>query len=171
MEAAGVPIGRHRITVAPREYSVCSGCGGCEVVCSLTHDGFVSPLAARIFLDRGPTDTLMHTIRTCQHCEDHPCYYACPLQGSAMCVDENGIVYVDTDNCIGCGLCAKACRFDSSLISIYKDPATGKRKAAKCDLCRNRPEGPACVAHCQALCLGVANGYEPWTELQEEEVR
>ena len=150
------------IVVAPREATLCTGCGSCEVVCALTHDGVVSPSYKRISvqLDRG--DRMLHRIYTCQQCDDHPCYDACPKQGEAMCIDENGIVYVVSEECIGCGLCKEAGPYEPARIHIARRIGSKKRVAVKCDMCRTRPEGPACVEHCQAVCLGVSGEPGPW---------
>lgn len=156
--------GRH-IVKGPVEYSLCTGCTSCEMVCSLLHEGAVSPSCNRIFLQPGPTKTMIHDVLTCQQCLDHPCYEACPLKGSAMCIDENGIVYIDEERCIGCGLCQKACKFEPSRINMVKSRDKTKRKAKKCDLCRQRPEGPACVEYCPARCLAVSDTEPlPWND-------
>lgn len=163
MNEVNTPNKTKHIVVAPKEYSICSGCGSCEMVCSLVHEKFVSPSTHRIYVEFAPGDSLMHTIHTCQQCDDHPCYEACPKKDKAMLIDENGIVYVNEEECVGCGLCAKACPQSPSMITIVKDKSLGKRRAIKCDLCRTRPEGPACVEYCQAMCLGV-QGDEPWNK-------
>lgn len=156
------------VVQAPIEYSLCSGCGSCEIVCSLTHNRVVSPSYRRIFVELGPGDEMIHKVLTCQQCEDHPCFDACPEGNDAMHIDENGIVYVDEENCIGCGLCRKACPLDPPRIIIARNKETKERAAVKCDLCRNRPEGPACVEYCQAVCLGVAGTPLAWEESEEE---
>lgn len=145
----------HVIQHAP-EYSMCTGCISCEAVCALIHEGIVSPRRTRIKVKLGSTKTMMHTILSCQQCSDHPCYHACPKKDKAMKIDEHNIVYIDPDGCIGCGLCAKACRFDEPRIYIVKtDGGKYKRRAIKCDLCRGRAEGPACVQWCPARVLGI----------------
>ena len=106
----------------PMDYSLCAGCTTCEIVCTLTHDGLVSPSYNRIFVDRG-TRSMVHTILSCQHCSDHPCYDACPKKDKAMCIDENNIVYVNEDECVGCGLCQKACAFRLHA-STWSNPLT-----------------------------------------------
>ncbi len=146
--------GNHVVQYAP-EYSFCAGCTSCEIVCSLLHDGVVSPSYNRIFVDRG-TSTMVHRIRACKHCADHPCYEKCPKKGRAMRIDENNIVYIVEEECIGCGLCVKACRLDKPAINLVKSPDKSQRKAKKCDLCRTRPEGPACVAYCPVRCIGLS---------------
>lgn len=147
--------GKERIVKYSLDYSVCTGCKSCEMFCSLVHDGVLSPQRSGIKLGIAPIKSMMHEIYVCQQCEDHPCYDACPKQDEAMCVDENGIVYVVRDECIGCGLCTKACPYDPPRVHVAK--LEGKRFAVKCDLCRTRPEGPACVENCPAMVLGLAS--------------
>jgi len=130
---------------------MCVGCNACEIVCGLVHEGKAGPSVRRIFLER---DTILmdHHVHTCQHCPDHPCYDACPEKGDAMCLDEEkGIVYVNPEGCIGCGLCVEACPYEPKRINFDEM----SQKAVKCDLCRTRKEGPACVEFCQVRCIGL----------------
>ncbi|MGI6033179.1 MAG: 4Fe-4S dicluster domain-containing protein [Coriobacteriales bacterium] len=143
-----------------RGYSLCAGCNSCEAVCSLTHDGINGPTRNRLFVKRGDTLDMTCEILTCQQCDDHPCYEACPKKDSAFCIDENGISYINEENCIGCGLCVKACRFEVPRINMARDKVRKKWRAKKCDLCRTRPEGPACVQYCPVRCLGVDTAHQ-----------
>ena len=138
-----------------KEYSLCAGCNSCEAVCALVHDGVNGPGHNRLFLRRGDTLDMTCVIYTCQHCADHPCYEACPKKGQATCLDRAGIVYIDEEECIGCGKCVKACRFDPPRINMARAHARKEWRAKKCDLCRTRPEGPACVQYCPVRCLGL----------------
>lgn len=156
-------FGPHIVQCSADE-SLCAGCSACEIVCGLVHDGSSSPSLRRIFLKRD-TCELIHTIYACQQCVDAPCYNACPKKDTAMCIDkERSIVYINAEHCIGCKLCIKACPFEPKRIQMNLD--SPRPKAIKCDLCRNRPGGPACVEYCQVLCLSVeggANGQEAQT--------
>jgi Fe-S-cluster-containing hydrogenase component 2 len=96
---------------------------------------------------------MMHEVYTCQQCEDHPCYDACPPKIRAMQIDESGIVYIDQEKCVGCKSCIKACPFERKRINYNYEI----KKAQKCDLCRDRPEGPACIADCQVACLQLSD--------------
>ncbi len=136
----------------PPDVSLCAGCASCEAVCSLIHEGQTGSTHNRIWLNRG-TITMIHEVMACQQCEDHPCYNECPKKEEAMCIDENGIVYIVQELCIGCKLCIKACTFEPKRINF--NPET--KKALKCDLCRERPEGPACIEYCQVRCIGLSN--------------
>lgn len=88
--------------------------------------------------------------RSCLHCEDAPCVTVCPT-GASLKRAEDGIVLVNEEACIGCGLCAWACPYGAREL----DMAAGVMK--KCTLCVDRiysddlPEEdriPACVRTC-----------------------
>jgi len=147
--------GNHIVQYSP-EYSLCAGCETCSIMCGLTHEGFTGPGNSRIKVNLG-TRSMMHTILACMQCEDHPCYNACPKKDSAMKIDaDTGVVYIDEEFCIGCGLCAKNCKFQPSRIAMKKNKVRKQWKAVKCDLCRNRPEGPACIEFCPVRCIGLS---------------
>ena len=147
--------GDHIVQYSP-DYSLCAGCESCTIMCALEHDGYTGPNNGCIKINLG-TRSMMHEVLACQQCNDHPCYDACPKKGEAMKIDENGIVYIVKDACIGCGLCAKKCKFYPSRITIHKNKDRKKWKAYKCDLCRDRPEGPACIQYCPVRCIGLAS--------------
>lgn len=144
---------RKYIVQYPPEVSLCVGCNACEIVCGLVHDGKVGPSVRRIFLEQDLI-LLEHRVYTCQHCLDYPCYHACPKQEVAMRIDEEkGIVYIDPAGCIGCQLCIKACPFEPKRINFDKS----SNQVVKCDLCRTRENGPACVEYCQVRCIGLSD--------------
>ena len=138
----------------PASVSLCLGCQSCDLVCSLIHCGMTGPGCGRIEIEEPNYKKLEFSVLVCQQCADHPCYDACPKKDKAMCIDQNGIVFINEEACIGCGLCAKNCRFVPSRISVDKK----EKKARKCDLCRDRAEGPACVQYCPVKCLFVKKG-------------
>jgi Fe-S-cluster-containing hydrogenase component 2 len=159
--------GRHIVQYDP-DISLCAGCGACEIVCGLIHDGKVGDSYRRIYFHHDPIQ-LMHKVYACQQCEDHPCYNACPKKDKAMCIDpETGVVYVNEEGCIGCKLCVKACPFEPKRIQVRD------KKAIKCDLCRGRKNGPACVEYCQCMAIGLSDapipeGITPYPLDDEEE--
>ena len=137
------------------EYSLCAGCETCAIMCGLSHEGFTGPGNSRIKVNLG-TRSLMHHVVACQQCNDHPCYEACPKKDEAMKIDEKGIVYIDEEFCIGCGRCAKNCKFQPTRIAMKRDKARKQWKAVKCDLCRDNPEGPQCIKWCPVRCIGLS---------------
>ncbi len=141
--------------VIAHEQKTCAGCGICEIMCSLSHEGAAGPAMSRVNIIPSPF-TAKHTYINCQQCAYPACYYACPLPDKALCIDkENGARYIDEEECINCGLCVKACPLEPSRIKTN----SGKKFPFKCDLCRSRAEGPICVEYCpfQALKLVSKN--------------
>jgi formate dehydrogenase iron-sulfur subunit len=85
----------------------------------------------------------------CMHCADPGCLRACPAPG-AIVQYSNGIVDVNPDQCIGCGLCETGCPFDVPRFSAKSG------KMSKCTLCVDRTTiglEPACVKACPTGCL------------------
>lgn len=103
----------------------------------------------------------------CQHCENPSCTTVCPVQ--ATWKEEDGIVVVDYDRCIGCKYCVTNCPYDARRFNFSEPhlPADevnpdmhylGNRPrpgevVEKCTFCIHRTrEGrlPACVEACPA---------------------
>ena len=137
------------VSMTDPEYSICSDCGSCELVCSLAHEGACGPTLRRIWLDRDPYRSYFEAV-SCKQCDPAPCMAACKFD--AMYRDEEtGAVIIDDEKCKGCKACIRACMFDIKRIGF--DPE--RKKAVKCDLCKDRPDGPQCVKYCSNLCLEV----------------
>jgi Fe-S-cluster-containing dehydrogenase component len=79
----------------------------------------------------------VHFPKSCLHCEDAPCVTVCPT-GASYKRAEDGIVLVNEDLCIGCGLCAWACPYGAREM----DPIDGVMK--KCTLCVDRIYNDTC---------------------------
>ncbi|WP_319542897.1 DMSO/selenate family reductase complex B subunit [uncultured Pseudodesulfovibrio sp.] len=85
---------------------------------------------------------------SCNHCENPICVRSCPT--TAMHKDENGIVIVDHDKCVGCRYCEWGCPYSAPQYNAKKG------KMEKCDFCRDYLEQgkpPACVAACPTRAL------------------
>lgn len=69
-----------------------------------------------------------------------------------MCIDEEtGARYINEDECMRCGKCARACPFTPSLIWVREEDE--KKIYYTCDLCRGRKSGPICVERCPRSAL------------------
>ena len=150
------------------DLDTCVGCQACVVACKEWNTGgYGAPLADQraygpdpvgSWLNRvhsfeageGAKGRTVHFPKSCLHCENAACVTVCPT-GASYKRAEDGIVLVDEDKCIGCGLCAWACPYGAR----EADPVAGVMK--KCTLCVDRiyaedlPEAerePACVRTC-----------------------
>ena len=133
----------------------CAGCTSCMLACSMVHSGESNLSTSRIQITNNvfapfPTGIAQEQ---CRQCPYPSCVDACPT--GAMHADAEGgnVRMVDEGKCIGCERCINACPFTPS--RVQWDPS--KRKAQKCDLCKDTPfmsaEGgaggmQACVAVC-----------------------
>ena len=100
----------------------------------------------------GSQSRTVHFPRSCLHCEEPACVTVCPT-GASYKREEDGIVLVNPDTCIGCKLCSWSCPYGAR----EYDEEAGIMK--KCTLCvdkiynENIPEAdrvPACVSTCPA---------------------
>ncbi|MCB2128767.1 MAG: 4Fe-4S dicluster domain-containing protein [Rhodobacteraceae bacterium] len=151
------------------DLDTCVGCQACVTACKGWNDqGYGVPLSDQNAWGSEPSGTFLNRVhayevqpdtgpaqvvnfpRSCLHCENAPCVTVCPT-GASYKRAEDGIVLVNEDACIGCGLCAWACPYGAREL----DGAAGVMK--KCTLCvdriynENLPEAdrvPACVRTC-----------------------
>jgi len=113
----------------------CMGCNSCEVACKQEHRLGVGPRLIRI-IEETPRFRPVY------------CGDACPVK--AISRNEQGIVLIDGDLCIGCRACMDACPFEAMQFDDNQEIAV------KCDLCTERlAEGkePACVSVCPTRCM------------------
>ncbi|SCB80061.1 glutamate synthase small subunit family protein [Kosakonia oryzendophytica] len=136
----------------------CIGCRACEVACVMAHNEEQHVVSPAHFHPR--ITVIKHQQQrsavTCRHCEAAPCARSCP-NGAIGRVDD--AVQVDQQKCIGCKSCVVACPF-GTLQVLVTPIGEGRVKATahKCDLCRDRAEGPACAQNCPANALQLVNG-------------
>jgi molybdopterin-containing oxidoreductase family iron-sulfur binding subunit len=112
----------------------------------------------------------------CNHCSDPPCVAVCPT-GASHRREQDNVVLVDQNRCIGCHSCVVACPYQARFIpesasgyyaghtTPYEQLAYRKWQAGatqKCTLCVHRIDKglkPACVETCptRALVFGDLN--------------
>ncbi len=167
----------------------CYGCYSCTAACKAANHtpqgiDFAKCLQAEIGTYPSALRQMLPTL--CMQCEKPECLYVCPTGATKQ--DENGIVTVDRDLCMGCKYCMQACPYgqrhtvpewatyfpdaEAEDLDAYQAYAKDRWEekhaygiAAKCDFCKDRVrEGkqPACVEACpaKARCIGDLNDPE-----------
>ncbi len=138
----------------------CTGCSACRVACK---DWFDVPSgeASRLRIlynevGQWPNVQVKYSVMACYQCLNPVCVDACP-EDALFKRDEDGIVDINLDACVGLdkcgGGCLKACPYEAPQFAAETNP-----KMWKCDFCVDRlDEGqPAvCVGSCPTRALDV----------------
>jgi Fe-S-cluster-containing dehydrogenase component len=130
-------------------------------------ENYFQPNNPWLFVVENEVGRYPHVRRTfvpmnCMHCENPPCKKACDLINvNAISKNDDGVVLIDYDKCIGCKYCIAACpygaiQFIDELKSLYPNGTTPyegiptanrhpihrkqRKKAEKCTLCWHRLE-------------------------------
>lgn len=144
------------------------GCFACVVACKDWHDvpaGSASWIRVKT-IEKGKYPNLFVAFlpTTCYHCAKPACVDACP-ESAISKREEDGIVVVDREVCIGkdqCGSCLEVCPYDAPQFGTEANA-----KMQKCDLCIDRwAEGkkPVCISSCPTHALDAG----PIGELREK---
>ena len=150
------------------DLNVCVGCSACVTSCKEWNtSGEAGPMTDFNAYSKDPTGTffnrvqsfevgefpnteVVHFPKSCLHCEEPPCVPVCPT-GASYKREEDGIVLVDYDKCVGCKYCAWACPYGAREIDA------NQKVMKKCTLCVDRiydkslredRRKPACVLAC-----------------------
>lgn len=141
----------------------CWGCKSCQTACNIEHGRTARDAGwpIEVFRIEGEDDAGQLACDfvplLCMHCDVPACLPACPK--NAIRKGNDGLVQVDEELCIGCGLCARACPYEA----VQMGTVPGGKKAVKCDLCVQR-RARGFLAGCEQHCLG-----EAFTSCGEEE--
>jgi Fe-S-cluster-containing dehydrogenase component len=167
------------------DLDTCVGCHACAVSCKEWNTGGHSapltdeapygrdPIGVwfnRVHtyeVDDGAASRTVHFPRSCLHCEEPACVTVCPT-GASYKREEDGIVLVNAETCIGCKLCSWACPYGAR----EYDADDGVMK--KCTLCIDRiyndnlpaaEQVPACVSACPTGARHFGDLADPQSEV------
>ena len=136
------------------------------------------------FFHEVPQEEHFYMGTQCMHCENPPCVPVCPTE--ATWKEEDGIVVVDYDWCIGCRYCEAACPYEARRFN-WAEPVVptkalntdqhylGNRRKAKgvvekCTFCIQKTregENPACVEACPTGARVFGNLLDPDSEIRK----
>jgi len=145
----------------------CIGCHACSVACKSEFDVPLGSTRSWVeYIEKGTYPNVKRSFlpRLCNHCTHPPCVDVCPA-GATWKREEDGIVVVDPELCIGCGYCVLACPYDAR----FMNPVT--KSADKCDFCLHRvSQGlvPSCVNTCMAEARIFGDLNDPESEISKK---
>lgn len=144
----------------------CTGCRRCEIACSEHFTDKVFPNISRIRI-LNFFEGLIDIPLVCRQCEAEypPCWKVCPQNCFSRDRNTNAII-IDTEECIGCKKCVKACPI-GALFFDYEI-----KKPFKCELCISKDlSRPPCVDACPSNALEYGETpFDATEELTPEKV-
>ena len=92
----------------------CVGCHGCTIACVAENKlppGVVYRPVVEKEIGSYPNVKRQFIPRPCMQCDEPPCVPVCPV--NATYANEEGVVVMDYDRCIGCRYCLNACPYSA----------------------------------------------------------
>jgi len=149
--------------------SRCIGCRTCLIACVVAHSKENIFLSVDEDIKFNPRLSVIRTANVtgpiqCRQCENAACLNVCPNESIT---NKDGVITINKNTCIGCKTCAVACPFGAIEMAMVGD----KVIANKCDLCKSRENGPACVEICPTSTLKLVKADEIKESIQDKRIR
>lgn len=110
----------------------CVGCKACMVACKAenkTPPGVSYTVVVEEEIGVRNNDKPLFMTKPCFHCENPPCVPVCPVSATYK-REQDGIVVIDYDRCIGCRYCITACPYGARYFDFGENyPAVGEQTA------------------------------------------
>ncbi len=143
--------------------TACTGCKACQIACKDKNDLPVG-VSWRHALQYGGGSWVAHPSRpdlmvsnnifvysiskACMHCASPICMEVCPA--GAITKRADGIVTINTEQCIGCRYCEWACPYGAPQ---YNEQLRAMTKCTMCQDLVDQGQNPACVDACPMRAL------------------
>lgn len=130
----------------------CLDCNACTQACKMANNVPEGVFRTQIHhFEAGvyPQVTVGFMKHACKHCVEPACVEICPV--NALSKTAEGPVVCDTDKCIGCQMCGKACPYGVPTYEQVERNGKTQYLLNKCTLCLDRADGgqgPACTESC-----------------------
>lgn len=144
----------------------CVGCEACTVACKSENGvplGHFRTWVQKHEVGTYPNVGLHFVPKLCNHCDEPACVKVCPT-GASFKREEDGIVLINQDNCVGCKYCMVSCPYGVR----YLDEEKGV--VDKCTWCVHRVENgvvPSCVNTCIAGARIFGDLNDPNSEISK----
>lgn len=145
----------------------CIGCGGCQVACHMQNGTPLGTHRIKVYqagpFGKFPELSMYFLPAMCQQCSEPDCVRVCPT-GAIRKNEADGVVLLDTEKCIGCQSCNRACPYHVNTFSVSRNVMD------KCTICaesRAAGEEPACVSTCAGKALHWGNLADPESEVSK----
>ncbi len=197
--ATGTPFGTALASSGRRwgfliDLDNCIGCKACSVACKTEFEVPLGEFRSSVKeLDEGtyPNNKRSFLPWLCNHCKNPVCLTDCPVDEveakfswpdgteesytkKATYQRPDGIVLIDQDRCVGCGMCVEGCPYNVRFLNPAKqttsEDAVGDNPADKCTLCVHRLDAgvvPACVNTCQSNARLIGDLNDPNSEISK----
>ena len=150
----------------------CNACNACAIACKDLNNTPVGVNFRRIYVNEAGSFSqdengawvqnvsAFNTSISCNHCEQPKCLKGCPT-GALFKRQEDGIVLIDQDKCVGCRYCEWNCPYGAPQ---YNEELGVMTKCHSCISLREKGEDPACVG----ACIMRAIEFGPIDELRQK---
>lgn len=101
------------------DLSMCNGCGSCTAACQKAHYLTPDQTWMKVFTLTNSVGQTYHLPRPCMQCENPPCLHVCPVHATFR--QDQGVVLVNQDRCIGCRMCMAACPYEARYFNWNSD--------------------------------------------------
>lgn len=142
------------VALIQARWDLCTGCGTCEMACSMKHFNVINRELSRIRIYRYLLPIPKSVQNVCCQCseKERECEKACPVNPSVIHYDKERFrMAVDRDRCLGssCAQCQEAC---PAHVPLFYPPEADYPLI--CDLCETEGErDPQCVQVCPNFAL------------------